>query len=298
VLKANHYNDDSLVHEKLSALHAEDSHDLQTFENFMFSSLGVDASSPLYAPLIYSLEHGKRTRALLTIKICRHYKIPDGSALPLATAIEMVHAFSLIQDDLPCMDNDPQRRNKPSLHIKFDISTALLTANCLFSKAFELLSSAAQTTNSAQITNQCIAELSDITGSSGMSLGQWLDLHASFSAKKELLESYALKSGLLFAACLALPAILAGQNPNTVKKLKEIGRHIGTIYQIKDDLDDYAEKPTLKNTLPDTSILHLLERPKAKALKNEMTKNLLSQLKQLDEIGEIINLNITSIIRN
>ena len=151
----------------------------------------------------------------------------------------MLHAFSLIQDDLPCMDNDSRRRGKPSLHMKFDEHTALLTANSLFAKSFELLAKAAQ---SNPLTAVKLIELhSQISGAQGMSLGQWHDLSTRINDLESLIEMYRLKTGVLFGASLKMPAILADAESTPQRQLAELGELFGIIYQIQDDIIDYKK---------------------------------------------------------
>lgn len=273
----------------------QDIRNLDDFEEFLLLALDVEFNSPLREALIYSLENGKRKRAQLILDMCEHLSVPHSPALKLAAAIEMIHAFSLIQDDLPCMDNDLQRRGRATLHVKFGMSTALLTANCLFARAFVLLSAAANDIQCPQVAHQCIEELSYVTGANGMNLGQWYDLHGQTMSKNTLLKSYRLKSGLLFSACLTLPAILAKQKLETIDNLRDIGRHIGTIYQIKDDLEDYSEKSDLTHE-HDANMVHAIGRKNTEVLKKELIMTILAKLENLGQIQKIIKTNIYSIV--
>jgi geranylgeranyl pyrophosphate synthase len=228
--------------ENLAARYALDESVL-VFQARLYELLGVESSSPLYAPLCYSLQGGQMIRARLTLVVAAHYNIPVQTSYNLAASIEMLHAFSLIQDDLPCMDNDNVRRGKASLHKHFGEPTALLTANSLFAKSFELLVQAAH--YSPRTAIQLVALHSNISGAHGMSLGQWHDLSTVSSDLTSLIEIYRLKTGVLFGASLQIPSILANADKNQQRLLAELGEVLGIIYQIQDDMMDYKKNDTL-----------------------------------------------------
>jgi len=159
----------------------------------------------------------------------------------LLAAIEMVHAYSLIHDDLPAMDNSPQRRGKPSVHIAFDEATALLTGNALFGLAFdEILNNL---NFSSEIKLNLLKHLSLATGYYGMMAGQMFDIMITKMptiSTKENANMNKMKTGDLFAFCTATGAILAGKE-SEIAKWKEIGYDFGSIFQIADDILDFEE---------------------------------------------------------
>ncbi|MBS0185266.1 MAG: polyprenyl synthetase family protein [Proteobacteria bacterium] len=196
--------------------------------------------APLIEGMRYStLEGGKRIRAFLTLESCKLFNIPEEQALQVAAAVELVHAFSLIHDDLPAFDNSDLRRGKPSCHIKFGESTAILVGDALLAYAFEILASA-KTHPNGDIRCQLIAELSHAAGYKGICSGEMMDL-ASENTHIEMetivrLEN--LKTGSILSFCARSGAILASASEKDLHKLDAFGHEFGVIYQITDDLLD------------------------------------------------------------
>ena len=154
--------------------------------------------------------------------------------------MECVHAYSLIHDDLPCMDNDYIRRGKPSTHIKFDEATAVLAGNSLLALSFEILSDNKLNLNQ-KTKNELINKLSEFAGHTGIAGGQFLDL--DFEKKKiplkKIIDMQLKKTGRLFCFCCVVPVIIAKKNIKIIKKFEAIGSDIGLLFQIADDLIDY-----------------------------------------------------------
>ena len=187
---------------------------------------------------------GKRIRAFIIAQSCEIYGIPKESVIHLLLAIEMVHCYSLIHDDLPCMDNSDIRRGKQSLHKEFDEATALLTGNSLMSMAFdEILSGKFEVENYVKIS--LLKHLSRAIGYFGMMSGQMLDIiivNERTAKTEEFVHMNKLKTGELFAFCMASGAILK-QNIDDYKTLSHIGYDIGYIFQIADDITDITQEP-------------------------------------------------------
>jgi len=184
---------------------------------------------------------GKRIRPLLTLLFCKSLGGDYKKALPAAAAVEMIHTYSLVHDDLPCMDNDDYRRGRKSTHIEFTENTALLVGDALLTDAFEVISDSA-ISDSGKV--QCIAYLSKAAGSSGMVRGQMLDLfwtQRTGATKANLDEIHSLKTGRIISAACALGAICANTGSPTVQKLIQFGELLGLAFQIKDDLIDENE---------------------------------------------------------
>jgi len=250
------------------------------FEKLLYDLLGISNCSPLYAPLSYSLQGGQRVRAKLCLVVADYFDVLPAESCKLAAAIEMLHSFSLIQDDLPCMDDDSMRRGRLSLHIAFGESTALLVANCLFARSFGLLSSLQATSLSR---TKLIDILSHISGANGMSLGQWYDLEAKTNKLESLIEYHRLKTGLLFGASLQMPAILGGANPKQEAMLKKLGEILGIIYQIHDDISDYGKlNKELNNicNIPSRKVHSALEKYRSHAQEH---------ICDLSELGQVIS---------
>ena len=188
--------------------------------------------------LCYALEaKGKRVRPTLSFLVHDLFSNYEQEFLEATTALEMVHSYSLIHDDLPILDNDDYRRNRLTVHKKFDEASALLAGNALLSDAFYILSSLSSKYDSSKL----MRELSLAVGSFGMIKGQFLDVF--WTAKKnpntETLDTiHLLKTGKLLSASCAFGAICAKQNSETIENIKKFGNHLGLAYQIIDDLLD------------------------------------------------------------
>ncbi len=191
------------------------------------------------------LAGGKRVRPLLVYGACRALggKLADADAA--ACAVEFIHAYSLIHDDLPALDDDDLRRGRPSLHRAFDEATAILAGDALQSMAFEMLGASGGNGNRAEM----VRELARAAGPRGMVAGQVLDLAADCSrtSLEELESIHSLKTGALIQASVALGAMSTGKAaPGQLTGLRDYGRRIGLAFQIQDDiLDVVSDTATL-----------------------------------------------------
>ena len=182
---------------------------------------------------------GKKIRSKILIDIGSIFKINYKSLIILGAAVECIHAYSLIHDDLPCMDNDSIRRGKPSTHIKFGESTAVLAGNSLLTMAFEILSHK-DLDLSEKIKINLINKISESSGHLGIAGGQYLDLsfeHKKVS-KKRIVEMEIKKTGKLFSFCCVAPLIIKKRNNKEIKRFESIGADIGLLFQVADDLID------------------------------------------------------------
>ena len=197
--------------------------------------------SNLITPMKYGLfSGGKKIRSKILIDVGSIFKIKYNSLIKIGAAVECIHSYSLIHDDLPCMDNDKIRRGKPSAHIKFGESTAVLAGNSLLTMAFEILSSTDLKLNE-KIKNNLINRISKCSGHLGIAGGQYLDLdyeHKKVS-KKKVIEMEIKKTGKLFSFCCTAPLIIKGGNKIEINKFDKIGADIGLLFQVADDLIDY-----------------------------------------------------------
>lgn len=180
---------------------------------------------------------GKRIRAVLTMEFCRVCGGDVDDALPAACAIEMIHAFSLIHDDLPCMDNDDFRRGKPSCHKAFDEATALLAGDALQNKAFEIISNDEKLSDTVKV--KLISCLSKSVGVQGMIGGQVIDTNcqSKLTTSESLFEMYRMKTGALIAAACEMGCICA-KNYDKVDSAGKFGECLGLAFQIVDDILD------------------------------------------------------------
>ena len=197
--------------------------------------------SELIIPMKYSLfSGGKKIRSKILIDIGSLFKLDYKSLIAIGSAVECIHAYSLIHDDLPCMDNDTIRRGKPSTHIKFGESTAVLAGNSLLTMAFEILSHKSLNI-SEKIKINLINKISESSGHLGIAGGQYLDLSYENKSvsKKKVIEMEIKKTGKLFSFCCVAPLILKNKSIKEIKRFEEIGADIGLLFQVADDLIDH-----------------------------------------------------------
>ena len=209
--------------------------------SFLLKFLSKQKKTDLIKPMKYGLlPGGKKIRTKLIVDVGKIFRIKYNNLIQVGAAVECIHAYSLIHDDLPCMDNDLLRRGKLSTHKKFGESTAILAGNSLLTIAFEILSQ-----NSFQIDYKSkiklIKLLSECSGHSGIAGGQYSDLN--FEGKKislnKIVDMQIKKTGKLFSFCCMAPAIMSKKN-NYLKNFDNIGADIGLLFQIVDDLIDYS----------------------------------------------------------
>lgn len=180
---------------------------------------------------------GKRIRAVLTLAACSLSGAPAAQALDYACALEMLHCYSLIHDDLPCMDNDDFRRGKPSCHKQYGESTALLAADALVTAAFEVI---AHTTLPAESRVHAAALLSKAGGARGMLYGQELDkkYETQPASEEQLRELHAHKTGALIIAAAELGCAAADADDTVNRALAAYAAEVGLVFQIVDDILD------------------------------------------------------------
>ena len=208
---------------------------------FLKKFIKKQKKSKLIIPMQYGLfSGGKKIRSKILIDIGLLFKINYKSLIIIGSAVECIHAYSLIHDDLPCMDNDTIRRGKPSTHIKFGESTAVLAGNSLLTMAFEILSHKDLKISEKNKIN-LINKISESSGHLGVAGGQYLDLsyeHKKVS-KKNIINMEIKKTGKLFSFCCAAPLILKNKSKKEIKKFENIGADIGLLFQVADDLIDH-----------------------------------------------------------
>jgi geranylgeranyl diphosphate synthase type II len=207
--------------------------------------------SRLHTAMRYSLEAGgKRLRPVLVLAAAELFGVRDDSVLPAAVAIECVHTYSLIHDDLPCMDNDDLRRGRPTAHKAFDEATALLAGDALLTHAFALLSTAYA--GRPALAHALVRELSDAAGSRRLIGGQMEDLLAEKKANAtndELEFIHLNKTAAMIEGSLVMGGWVGGASEAQLSALRETGRHLGLAFQITDDvLDATADSATLGKT--------------------------------------------------
>ena len=243
--------------------------------------------SELITPMKYGLfPGGKKIRSKIIFDVGKIFNIQKKDLTILAASVESIHAYSLIHDDLPCMDDDKLRRGKPSTHVKFGESTAILAGNSLLTTAFEILSDKNFNVNN-KIKSRLINFLSRCSGQTGIAGGQYLDL--SYEKKKvsfqKILNMELKKTGKLFEFCCVAP-LLIKKNKKNLNSFSKIGKDIGLLFQIVDDLIDFKGKTKLagKKTKKDikkgkATIISLLGYENTVKYANKLKLNIYNKLK-------------------
>ena len=276
----------------------------EIIDNYLLSLFKNDNkySNTLYECMEYAvMAGGKRLRPIIVMLIWemltgeKEYK----KILPIAASVEMVHTYSLIHDDLPCMDNDDLRRGKPTLHKKHNEAVAILAGDALFSYALEIFLIAdikhENLLNGLKYFLQCV-------GPQGIVAGQFVDTEIEeFGRDEETLHYiHNHKTATLIEACFAIPALLLGSNESDFEKLKELGRKSGLLFQIIDDiLDIESNEETLgKSTAKDIeqnklTYMTFYSPDKAKALALKQYEEAIDIIQTLDFDTNIIEKLIT-----
>jgi geranylgeranyl diphosphate synthase type II len=218
-----------------------------TFGNFISTAWQI-RDSRLHQAIRYCLEgDGKRVRAMMAMLTCEAFGKDSRRALSAATSVEMIHAYSLAHDDLPCMDSDDWRRGKPSLHKAFDDATALLAGDAILTDAMRVLTDDEFYPESALIADserlQLVRELSLAAGSQGMVFGQDLDMYwtGKGSCDETTLDLiHRGKTGALMGAACSMGAITGGATRDEILSLRRFGVCIGLAFQAIDDVLDLA----------------------------------------------------------
>ena len=186
------------------------------------------------------LPGGKKIRSKILIDAGRIFNLNYRTLIKVGAAVECIHAYSLIHDDLPCMDNDLIRRGKLSTHKKFGESTAVLAGNSLLTLAFEILSDKSLLLKE-KTKVELVSLISECSGHTGIAGGQYLDLNYERKKikKNKIIDMQIKKTGKLFAFCCVAPALISNKKRNVLRFFENIGYEIGLLFQITDDLIDY-----------------------------------------------------------
>ncbi len=230
---------------------------------------------------------GKRIRPYLTVAFCRLFGGEEGAAIPFACAVELIHSYSLVHDDLPCMDDDNTRRGKPSCHIAFGEANALLTGDALLTQAFELC---AENENiDTQTRCSAISLLSRSAGAFGMIGGQVLDLYGDTHKFdfETLLHLQKLKTGALIKAAAGLGCLAAGVKEDDPRFADAMiyAENIGLTFQIIDDLLDDEDGSEKENK---TTFLTFMDRKSAFEYAEKLTQVAICAIQKYNG-GEILS---------
>ncbi len=217
---------------------------IKNVEGYLSSVVGAKDNPQMliYEAMNYSLlSGGKRLRPVLLLAAYELFHNDEDTALPFACAMEMIHTYSLIHDDLPAMDNDDYRRGRPSNHKKFGEAAAILAGDGLLNKAFETgLKAAINGGTDYEKALRALYEIAKSSGSEGMIGGQVVDMfgHEKISDLEDLKYMYSLKTGAIIKSSVAAGAMLGGANDEQLAALEEFADKIGLAFQIEDDILD------------------------------------------------------------
>ena len=229
---------------------------------------------------------GKKIRSSIILDAGKLFKINEKKLINICAAVECIHSYSLIHDDLPCMDNDTIRRGKPSTHIKYGEASAVLAGSSLLTLAFEIITDQKYLISS-KIKSELARSLASCSGHTGIAEGQELDL--KFEKKKkninQIIDMQKKKTGKLFYFCLYATAVVANKDEKEKKLLSSLGEDIGLLFQLSDDFLDkrgsskLMGKPVKKdNKKGKSTLLKLMGDKKAFLYADNLKKNILRKL--------------------
>ncbi len=212
----------------------------KAIDAFLKKYLKSQKYSGLIMPMKYgTLTGGKKIRSTIIFNAAKIFKLKKNKIINTCAAVECIHSYSLIHDDLPCMDNDSLRRGKASTHVKFGESTAILAGNSLLTLAFEIIMDSRYKIK-PNIKILLSKKLAEYAGHTGIAGGQFLDLN--YEKRKigisKIMNMQKKKTGKLFQFCCSAPAIISGASKKTIREMSIIGEELGLLFQIADDLLD------------------------------------------------------------
>ena len=258
-------------------------------DQFLIRFLKKQKKSTLLNPMKYGIiSGGKKIRSTIIYDTGKLFYLKENKLLDICAAVECIHSYSLIHDDLPCMDNDAMRRGKPSMHKKFGEATAVLAGSSLLTLAFEIIADKNNLISNSQKI-KIIKLLSNCSGHTGIAGGQELDL--KFENKKknlgQTIDMQRKKTGKLFSFCLQSVAIIGNKNTKEINKFAKLGEEIGLLFQITDDLLDIKGnkkllgKPIKKDKKKGKStLINLIGYENTLMYADKLMKNILLKLKK------------------
>tara|TARA_Y100000816_G_C26082166_1_gene570485 strand:+ start:547 stop:1419 length:873 start_codon:yes stop_codon:yes gene_type:complete len=257
-------------------------------DKFLINFLKKQKKSLLVAPMKYGvLAGGKKIRSTIILDTGNLYNLRENKLINICAAVECIHSYSLIHDDLPCMDNDTLRRGKLTTHKKFGEATAVLAGNSLLTLAFEIISE--NNYLSAKQKNEIIKLLAFFSGHTGIAGGQELDLKFENKKKRlnQILDMQRKKTGKLFNFCLQSVSIVANKTYSEKKAIGKLGEDIGLLFQLSDDFLDLKGSKKLAGKLikkdkkkGKSTLINLIGYEKAFKYAENLKKKILLKLKK------------------
>ncbi len=258
-------------------------------DKFLINYLKKQKTSSLVIPMKYGvISGGKKIRSTVIFSAGKIFNLSSKKLINICAAVECIHSYSLIHDDLPCMDDDAVRRGKPSTHIKFGEASAVLAGNSLLTLAFEIIADPNYLIN-PKSKNEIIKSLAFCSGHTGIAGGQELDLKFENKKKnlKQIIAMQKKKTGKLFNFCLYAVGVLGKRNNKEKIFLSTLGEEIGLLFQFADDFLDVkgskklVGKPIKKDSKKGKStLIRLMGYKKAHSYANNLKKKILLKLKK------------------
>ena len=258
-------------------------------DKFLIQFLKKQKNSLLVKPMKYGvISGGKKIRSTIIFDTGKIFNIKEKKLINVCAAVECIHSYSLIHDDLPCMDNDSMRRGKPSTHVKFGEASAVLAGSSLLTLAFEIITDKKYLLNS-RMKNEIVRSLSVCSGHTGVAGGQELDLKFENKKKKinQIIEMQKKKTGKIFHFCMYAVGIVANKKNVEKKFLANLGEEIGLLFQLADDFLDkkgskkILGKPVKKdNKKGKSTLLNLMGEKKAYLYANNLKKKILRKIRK------------------
>ena len=258
-------------------------------DKFLINYLNKQDRSLLINPMKYGvISGGKKVRSTVIFSAGKIFNLDQKKLINICAAVECIHSYSLIHDDLPCMDDDSIRRGKPSTHIKFGEASAVLAGNSLLTLAFEIIVDKNYLVN-PKLKNEIIRSLAFCSGHTGIAGGQELDLKFENKKKslKKIIAMQKKKTGKLFNFCLYSVGVLANRNNKEKKFLSILGEEVGLLFQFADDFLDVkgsrklVGKPIKKDDKKGKStLINYMGYEKAYKYANNLKKKILLKLKK------------------
>ena len=258
-------------------------------DQFLVNFIKNQKNSLLVKPMKYGvISGGKKIRSTIIFEAGKIFNLKEKQLVNICAAVECIHSYSLIHDDLPCMDNDSIRRGKPSTHVKFGEASAVLAGSSLLTLAFEIIADRKYLLN-PKIKNEIIRSLASCSGHTGIAGGQELDLKFENKKKKlnQIIDMQKKKTGKLFNFCLYAVGAVANKSKKEKKFLSKLGEEIGLLFQFADDfLDNRGSKKLVgKSVKKDkkkgkSTLLNLMGENKAYLYANNLKKKILRKIEK------------------